>query len=82
MAARARAGRRDLSPREATSPPPSLPSASRWLGLRFTIGALLVALGVVLWIRTGAPAFGLISGLGVVIAYVGAEPWLERWRNR
>ena len=48
---------------------------------KITTGALLIVLGVVLWIMSGAPAYGLISGLGVVIAYVAAEPWLERWRN-
>jgi hypothetical protein len=45
------------------------------------VGAVLLVLGVVLWITTDAPAYGLISGLGVVIIYIAAEPWLERWRN-
>jgi len=48
---------------------------------KIALGAVLIVLGVALWITTGAPAYGLISGLGVVIAYVAAEPWLERWRN-
>jgi hypothetical protein len=48
---------------------------------KLAVGAVLVVLGVALWISTGSPAYGLISGLGVVLAYSGAEPWLERWRN-
>ncbi|MEJ7726295.1 MAG: hypothetical protein WKH47_04680 [Actinomycetes bacterium] len=45
------------------------------------VAAALVVLGVLLWIMSGVTAYGLISGLGVVIAYAAAEPWLERWRN-
>jgi len=45
------------------------------------VAAALVVLGVLLWIMTGVTAYGLISGLGVVIAYSAAEPWLERWRD-
>ena len=48
---------------------------------KVTAGAVLLVLGVVLWIMTDLPAYGLVSGLGVVILYVAAEPWLERWRN-
>jgi len=45
---------------------------------RVVAAAALFVLGVVLWIMTGAPAYGLVSGLGVVLGYSAAEPWLER----
>lgn len=49
--------------------------------VKMGVAAALVVLGVLLWIMSGVTAYGLISGLGVVIAYAAAEPWLERWRN-
>jgi len=48
---------------------------------KVTAGSVLLVLGVALWIMTDVPAYGLVSGLGVVILYLAAEPWLERWRN-
>jgi hypothetical protein len=60
---------------------PRGPEGARVSRLKLGLGGVLVVLGVVLWIMDGSPAFGLISGLGVVFAYSAAEPWLERWRN-
>jgi hypothetical protein len=66
------------------SPASAVPPTPTWrvgMIVRLAVGALLVVVGAVLWIKTGTTAYGLVSGLGVVIAYLGAEPWIERWRN-
>ena len=60
---------------------PAAPPRREVSATKLTIGAVLIALGVVLWIMTGQTAYGLVSGLGVVFSYIAAEPWLERWRK-
>ena len=57
------------------------PDRSRVSVAKITAGTVLLVLGALLWIMTDQPAYGLISGLGVVLLYVAAEPWLERWRD-
>ena len=71
------AGRRPGRVYGVSSGPDRRPVSAGKMG----VAATLVVLGVLLWIMTGVTAYGLISGLGVVIAYAAAEPWLERWRN-
>lgn len=59
----------------------SNPGPRRVSAGRLAVAVALIGLGVALWITSGAPAYGLVSGLGVVIGYAALEPWLERWRN-
>ena len=51
-------------------------------GARLALGLALLILGFVLWIVTDASAWGLLSGLGVVVLYSTVSSRVEAWRKR
>lgn len=76
-----------MAERAVPSGPGGSPGPSEQTGVavsrpKLVLGAVLVALGIVLWIVTSTTAYGLVSGLGALAILSAAEPWIEARRNR